>query len=235
MLLMGSWLKRREVWVPTLRGWLALLVISAAIAGLSISQVHDFLAQQRPAPKAELLVVEGWLTEEALDEAAEIFLTGSYSMLVTTGGPIEAWARLYGHETFADRAADYLVQHGLPASKVHAVSAPASARNRTFLAAVMLREWLEDGDIKYESIDVLSSGVHARRSRWMFQAALGPEVKVGVRAAAPTSYDAQVWWRSSDGAKTVLGEAISLAWTACCFRRPEPGSSKELRDPMETR
>jgi hypothetical protein len=44
-------------------------------------------------------------------------------------------------------------------------------------------------------------------------------------AATPRTYDLEHWWRTSQGTKTVLGEALSLAWTACCFWPPAPGAA----------
>jgi uncharacterized SAM-binding protein YcdF (DUF218 family) len=147
---------------------------------------------------------------------------------VTTGGPIERWSGLIGFSNYAELSADYLTRQGVPPDQVVAVPAPASAQDRTFLSAVKLREWLQDAGRRYDAIDVLSSGTHARRSRRLFQQALGPEMNVGVLSVEPSGYDPQAWWRSSAGVKTVLGETISMAWTVCCFHPPEPGSHDEL-------
>jgi hypothetical protein len=49
-----------------------------------------------------------------------------------------------------------------------------------------------------------------------------------VLATRPSGYDAQHWWRSSEGVKTTVGEALSLTWTTCCFW-PGPRGSHEER------
>jgi len=61
----------------------------------------------------------------------------------------------------------------------------------------------------------------------MFRAAFGPGVEVGVIAARPSFHDPQRWWKTSLGTKLVLGESISLVWTACCFWPPPAGSHEE--------
>jgi hypothetical protein len=50
--------------------------------------LHPFLAMNVPVD-AQILVVEGWLPNYALKAAAAEFNKGNYSVLVTTGGPIE--------------------------------------------------------------------------------------------------------------------------------------------------
>jgi hypothetical protein len=107
------------------------------------------------------------------------------------------------------------------------VPAPASAQDRTFLSAVVLREWARREGVTLDAIDLFTAGVHARRSRMMFAQALGPTVTVGVLAAPARYYDPERWWASSNGAKTVIGEGLGLLWTVCCFRAPAPGSHAE--------
>ena len=221
-------LRRREILLPTLLGWVLLAVVLGAAVLVAMHRVHGFLAINQPVPGAELLVVEGWIPEQELDQAVAAFDRGGYALLVATGGPIERWSGLMGFSSYAEFSADYLTRQGVPPARVVAVPAPASAQDRTFLSAVKLREWLQAEGHRHDAIDVLSSGTHARRSRRLFQQALGPDMNVGVLSVEPSGYDPRAWWRSSAGVKTVLGETISMAWTVCCFHPPEPGSHDEL-------
>jgi hypothetical protein len=173
---------------------------------------------------APVLVVEGWLDPEGLDQALAAFSKGGYKRAVTTGGPIAQWPGVRGHATFAERAATYLKAQGL--SSVTAVPAPASAQDRTFLSAVMVREWARASGEKVQALDVLSQGAHARRSRLLYRLAFGPEVQVGVLAARDEP-DLSEWWRTATGARAILDQAIALAWTKLFFRPPAPGSHEE--------
>lgn len=74
----------------------------------------------------------------------------------------------------------------------------------------------------------MSAGTHARRTRMVYRAAFGPEAAIGILAAAPSDYDGERWWQTSAGAKSVLAEALSVIWTACCFHPPPPGSHEEM-------
>lgn len=223
---------RRQVWLPTVWGWLLLLGSAVVLLVALAFGVTDFLTVREPARGADghgarTLVVEGWLEAADLDQAIAAFASGHYDRVLTTGGPIDAWDGAPLWHSFAERAADYLKAHGLRGVAVIAVPAPASAQNRTFLSAVMVREWARHAGIALGAIDLYSAGVHARRSRLLYRLAFGPAVEVGVLAAAPRGYDMQRWWTSSAATKTVLGEALSWLWTECCFWPPAPGSHEE--------
>jgi hypothetical protein len=49
--------------------------------------VDNWLSEQSPVD-AEILVVEGWVSGDALDAAEKEFSEGNYSYLITTGGPL---------------------------------------------------------------------------------------------------------------------------------------------------
>jgi hypothetical protein len=226
--------RRRQVWVPTLWGWLALLGFTGlAVVTLALS-AYRFLAASEPArgphgSGAQTLVVEGWLDAAELAQVAAAVRRGRYERVLTTGGPIDPWSDVGGWQTFAVRAASHLQTRGLTSVPVIAVPAPASTQNRTYLSAVMVRDWARQSGVTLGAIDLFSSGAHARRSRLLYRLALGDAVEVGVLAAEPAQFDAVRWWTSSSGVKSTLGEALSLTWTKCCFWPPAPGSHEERR------
>jgi hypothetical protein len=217
-----SLFRRRTIWWPTAWGWAVLLVVVALLAFLGLRHAASLLAVDAPARGADglgarLLVVEGWLDANALDQAVARARSGRYERVLTAGGPLDGWIETPRFATFAERSADYLQRHGLP---VTAVPSPASQRERSFASAVAVRDWLAAAGRGGEAVDVFSAGVHARRSREIYRLAFGSDVEVGILAARPTGYEIDNWWTTSAGAKSVLDEAVSLAWTACCFWPP---------------
>jgi len=218
--------RRRQVLLPTWWGLLLLCTLGSAVLVFALARVHDFLTPQAPCG-ADLLVVEGWIEPEGLDQAVELVRAGRYARVVTAGGPIVGWADRFGFASFADLARDYLVGRGLPAGQVLAAPAPASAQKRTFLSAVEVRDRLQAEGLQVDAIDVFSSGCHARRTWLLYRMAFGPGVRVGILAARPEGYDPSAWWRSSDGAKAVLQELLSLAWTELFFWPGPRGSVDE--------
>jgi hypothetical protein len=212
-------LRRREVWLPTLWGWLALLLVGAVAALSGARSIHPFLALSQPVG-ARILVVEGWMEPEGLDQAIAMFRARGYERILTTGGPVVFLTAPPIQTTYADLAADYLKQHGIAPFQVTAVPTPKTAENHTFLSAVAVREWAKRSAVKLDALDVYSVGTHARRSRLLYEIAFGTGVKVGVYAARSSDYDAGAWWRTTVGLRDVLTQAAGLLWVRCCFHPP---------------
>ena len=226
--------RRREVWLPTLWGWLLLLLLAgAAVVVLGLS-APGLLALDAPArgpdgTGARTLIVEGWLNDTELAQAVAAFKRGRYERVITSGGPIEPWIDVGNWGNFALRAAAYLRAHGVNEVPVIAVPAPDTKKDRSYLNALTVRECAQREGLALTAVDVYSVGVHARRSRAIYRMALGDGVEVGTLAARPGDYDDERWWASSTGAKTTLNEVVSLAWTQCCFWPSPPEPAAKLR------
>ncbi len=224
--------RRRSVWLPTLTGALLILVVLVSAVVLWGRWIGGHLAASDPArgqdgAGAQLLVVEGWLSESELAAAVAAFRGGRYQRVVASGGPFEDWPEGRAFSSYAERAADYLRRHGLAEVGVVAVPAPASAQDRSYLSAVVVRDWAAAAGLRVDAVDVFSSGAHARRTRMVYRMAFGPGIEVGIVATRPSWYDPEHWWTTSAGAKTVIGEALSVAWTHCCFWPAVRGSFSE--------
>ena len=217
---------RREMLVPTRAGWLVLLALGAASSFAFVRGLYPLLAPNAPVGHG-LLVVEGWAGASAFDDAAARFRRGGYSQIVTTGGPIEPDEPFASHGTWAEHAAIELRERGIPDASMQIVSAPASARDRTFLSAVMVRDWIAARGESVASLDVISLGPHGRRSRVLYRSAFGDDVAIGIVSAPSSEYDPPHWWRTSEGTKSVITEATGLAWTLCCFHPGVRGSHEE--------
>ncbi len=200
---------RRECWVLTTQGWLfGLSCFLVLLIGLGAT-VRPWLAVQAPI-QAEVLVVEGWLTDKGLEAAIAEFKRGHYQKLLTTGGPVAQGFYLAEYKTYADLSAATLVKLGLNPDQLAAVPAPYVTRNRTYTSAMAVRHWLETTGQSFRRINLYSYDVHARRSWIIFQKALAPQIQVGVLALPPEDYDGDRWWISSAGTKTIFFELI--AW-----------------------
>jgi len=217
----------RQIWMPTILGWFFILVIASAVSVCLVRNIYSFLAQNEPVG-SRVLVIEGWLAPEELDQAIQTIKRGNYERVVTTGGPILGWPELSIHSNYANLAADYLVKHGIPRNQITVVPTPASAQERTFLSAVVLRDSANRLGISLSAIDLFSSGAHSRRSRLLFQMAFGQKVPIGIFAARPGDYDPEAWWRSSSGVESIVFQSIALLWVKCFFWPGPPGSQQEL-------
>ena len=144
---------RRLVRLPTVWGWLLLLVSMVAASWAAASRVYPFLAVTELAPGARTLVVEGWIDAAELEDVAPFLRGHRYERVLVTGGPVLAWADTQVLVSSAERAAVYLRRHGVDAPPVIAVPAPASAQDRTFLSAVMVREWAAREHVALDAFD----------------------------------------------------------------------------------
>jgi hypothetical protein len=223
--------RRREVLLPTGAGWLLLLAVALALTlmagrGLPALLTVDAPAHGSDGRGAPTLVVEGWLDARDLDHALAAMRGARYQRVLTTGGPIEAWNDAPGWNSYAERAAEYLAARAPAGLPIVAVPAPPTAHDRTYHSALQVAAWVRAAGVEAGAIDLYTAGIHARRSRSVYRLALDPSIEVGVRAA-PNPPFVRHWWTSSRGAKAVIGEALSLTWTACCFWPERPASPAE--------
>ena len=210
-------LRRREFLVPTMRGWLLILLISVSLVLLTIREAYPFLAVTSPVSGGDL-VVEGWVSDGAFDKAILEFKRNPYRKLYVTGGPIEQGASLLGYTTYAEFGAAVLRSKGLSPDSVQAVPAAHVDRDRTYASAMALKDWQREHGVTPGSYHIMSVGPHARRTRLLFEEALGEGVVVGITAIDDPSYDSKRWWKSSAGVRTVLGEAIAYIYARLLFR-----------------
>jgi hypothetical protein len=202
---------RQEMWVLTLQGWLVTLGAVAALILFLVTRIYSFLALNSPI-KADVLVVEGWMPDYAIKSAISEFERGGYQKLITTGSPIIHGYYIAQYKNFAEVSAATLIALGLEPDKVLAVPVPEVARNRTLASAIALRQWIADSNLNIESINLYSLDVHARRSWLILKQVLSPDIKVGVIAAEPISYDPKKWWSYSSGVRTVISETIAYIY-----------------------
>jgi len=209
-------LRRRECLVPSWRGWLSLLLVVAVLSTIAVLRIHPFLAVTRPVTGGAL-VVEGWVTDGVLEEARTEFQRHHYEKLYVTGGPLEWGAPLSEYKTYAQRGAAVLVKLGLSTNDVQAVPAPLVRQDRTYTSAVALKTWLRAHDLKPARLQLVSEGLHARRSWLLFEKAFGKEVTVGVISVPAEGYDPKLWWRSSLGVRGVISEALAYGYARVLF------------------
>jgi hypothetical protein len=214
-------LRRRELVLPTWRGWL-IIVTALLVCGYgAVRGIHAFLSVNDPKPGGAL-VVEGWAADYALAEAAAEFKRNHYDKLYVTGGPIENGAPLSEFNTYAELAAAVLLKHGLSTNEVQPIPAPPVAKDRTYTSAVALREWFKGHGVWPATVNLMTEGAHARRSRLMFEKALGPSVAIGVLNVPSQGYDPRHWWRSSQGVRVELGESFAYFYARFLFHPSRP-------------
>jgi hypothetical protein len=201
------------------RKWVLLGIISAVLIFVVMS-VHDFLAVSNPAGEG-VLVVEAWIPAQTLAESVRVFNSRHYSYFVIVGGPIQGvGTNSYRPTTYVDLAAERLKKLGFDTKKLVKISVPGvSVGRRTLTSATAVERWLSSSEIAVCCVDVVTVGVHARKSWILFRHALGAGYRVGIIAGAPTSYNRTFWFFSTRGTWNVVrnlaGYVYSKFWILC--------------------
>ncbi len=204
----------RRIPVPSLKGLIVILVLSVVTWPFLCSGIYTFFSTTRPLGEG-MLVVEGWVPDYAIQYALETYRRGAYSRIVTTGVPIEAGQFLSEYGTTAEVARATLLKLGAPAEQLSAAPVQGHiVRDRTMASAVALDDWIKRSGPLPRTIDIVTVGPHARRTRMLFQRVLGDSIAVGVIAVPETSYGPDTWWQTSAGVKDVVGEVLGYVYAA---------------------
>lgn len=124
-------------------------------------------------------------------------------------------------KTFAERGANKLRRLGVPNDSVQPVPCWEGQNDRTYHSALALKKWFQESNVHPKSIDVVSQGPHARRTRLLFQHAFGKDVRVGIIGTRDADYDPLHWWRSSEGVRDVISEWIAYLYARFLFSPPQ--------------
>jgi len=210
-------LARKERWRLSWRGWLIFILAGLLIAVSLLLNIQPFLAKTQRV-NASVLVVEGWVHEYAIRAAAKEFMANSYHKIYTTGGPVPGnGGYVNDFNTSASVGAELLKKNGMPDGLIQMVPSHVAGRDRTYSSAIALRDWFREHGMTVGSINVLTEGVHARRTQFLFQRALGSGIAVGIISVPDPDYDAKHWWRSSEGVREVLDESIAYLYARIIF------------------
>lgn len=195
---------------------MGLLLLAAGGAWLGL---YPFLARQAPVA-SDLLVVEGWMTDDLLVQAAGWAESNGVKKIIATGGPLELGSYLSDWNTYADMTKARMEKLGL-GKKFELAAAPAGKvrRGRTRASARALKAAL---GMKRGAFNLASEGPHARRSWRVFQREFGGGVAVGSVALTPGAYGARDWWSCSEGVRSMVGETVAYL----CDWLPDPPAGR---------
>lgn len=202
--------RKKEVWMPTRQGLILLLLLIGGLLYGAVQNLYPFLAQNHPVPNAEMIIIEGWLADDELKEAAKAIRPGQ--IVVTAGGPITVGQEILNYESYAEMTTARLIDFGIPPQNIITCPAPDTQRDRTYVSAKVARRKLEEAGSFGKSADLYTDGAHARRSYLLFRSVFGKDYPLGVIAIAPSNYSQKYWYHSSDGVKSVLTEFIALIY-----------------------
>jgi hypothetical protein len=212
MILIKEHTGRRLTWSGR---FLVLLLVMGLLIGLGAT-LYPFLAPSAK-PHHGLMVVEGWIHDFALDEAVAIYRAGDYTKLICTGVPVEVGSYIQDYKSYPEMTAARLRKLGVDPAEIVLAIAEDSRRDRTYAAAVALREAIMAYSIEGTDLHLVTTGPHGRRSRMLFQKALGNDYTIGVTCIEEYAYDQGDWYMCSAGVRDVVGEFIAFTYAKFFF------------------
>ena len=213
-------IKRSTIWRPTLWAWLWLALLAGAAGIGGFRWIYPFLAVTDRV-NAKVLVVEGWLPDiTPIDAVVREFNEGHYELMIVTGGPTPKRELLGEFGTYAELTKAIMEKRGIDPNAIVAVPSLGVKRDRTYTSALALGQWMQAHRPSILAFNLVTLGAHGRRSRLLFQKAMGGGVRVGVISIGEQRFEAGQWWTSSSGMREVLGEAIAYAYARLGFMPP---------------
>jgi len=213
-------LVRKECWRLSARGWFAAIAIVIGFLTGVMYRIHPFLAFTHRV-NSEILVIDSMTSDYPFKMSLEEFRAGHYARLLTTGGLVKGGVDLDDNDTYAHMAAQRLPKLGAEKGTFEAVPAAPVRRDRTYASAVAVSNWLSMRSPQVKSINVISVGPHARRTRLLYEKALGSKIAVGVIAIQSPEYDPTHWWQYSEGVKEVISEGAAYLYARFLFQPAE--------------
>jgi hypothetical protein len=201
----------------TIWGWLLLLVIILAPVILLFSNLYSILAPV-DREEAKILVLEGFISDYVLNDALKEFRSNRYDLLITTGTPFEYGEMLAPYRNTANAAGMMLLKLGMDSTRLVIVGTDEIRNDRTYNSAIALKRWLRKNRPGTNAINLMTMSVHGARSRYLFQAAMGDTIRVGIISLPNFYYGPQTWWRSTKGFRETMNEAIGYFYTRFFFR-----------------
>ena len=201
---------------PTVWAYLALLLIIMIAGYYWFTHVYRFLTIKEEVP-AKTMVIEGWVRDYVLDEAMQYYKSHHFENMIVTGIPV-TFRRLYAnYDNTAELAEAYLKGHGFEDTIYKAVVPSGVIIDRTFNTAIATKLLFEQNPGWEKNLLIYSEGVHARRTKRMFDLVFDKNYRLGIIAAKEKVFDEAHFWRTSKGFRTVSNEFVAWIWTRLFF------------------
>lgn len=214
---------------PTIMGKLLIFFVLIIIIFFIFKGLNKFLSITEPV-QSKVLAVEGFLPDYTLKDLMIEFYQGDYEIMIIIGKPIGQGNYIIGYMTSADLMKTSLMKMGMDTSKIINISIPETVfRDRTYNTGLLLWDWLQKNKYETKTVNVFTLGCHARRSLLLFEQALGSDYEVGIIAGNDKNYDRKKWWKSSEGFRTVLNEALAYFYAKFLFNPDKEIALSDLK------
>lgn len=208
---------KRERWGLTGLGWLVVIIFFAVGIWLTGRNIVPFLSKEETIA-ARVMVLEGYVPDYAFGEIIRIFEEDHYELLIATGTVYDQGFYISGINSSAELIGKSLKNIGFDTTKMAIVPASSDIyRDRTFYTGQAVKTYLQKYHPEVNSINLVSVGVHARRSHYLYKLAVGNDIEVGNIVIPDRKFDEKYWYKSSVGFRTVIFETIGYLYIKMIF------------------
>jgi uncharacterized protein len=213
----------------TILGKLLVFIIIIIPMTFFFRGLNDYLSEN-DSIQSKLLAVEGFLPDYTLKDMLTEFYEGGYEKMIIIGKPIGQGYYLSGYQTSSDLMKSTLIEMGLDSSLMISISIPETVfRDRTYSTGLLLWDWMNENHYDIKRVNLYTLGSHSRRSRLLFEKALGDDYEFGIIAGKDLSYNHDKWWKSSKGFRTVLNETLAYVYARFLFYPDRDQALKDLK------
>ena len=208
--------KKKECTVLTWQGKIIIISAFTGIALFIFLKFPIFLSNNNPV-NGKYLVLDGIMPDYSIQQAIEIFNNQNYTTVIATGSKLESGYFISEKKTMAELTYATFIALGFDSANVIVIPEGDILKDRTYTSELSLKKYFDKHQISSADVDVLALGCHARRSRILFQLALGENYNVGIIAVPDNSFNINKWWKTSKGVRTVVGETIAYIYAKIFF------------------
>lgn len=167
------------------------------------------MAEDETASVEAVFVLGGSSYDRGL-EAVEVMNQGFTSQAVCTGGNVPSILAAIDTVMYeADCTKQFMQSRGIPAERIAALTTSTSTKEES---EEILAYCKSHG---LSSIMVISSRLHLRRVRWVFEEMFAKEgITVNFHGAPSQQFDEALWWKSEGGLIMVNNEYVKLFYYA---------------------
>jgi hypothetical protein len=208
---------KRERWGLTGWGWLVVLILLTVWIWLTARNIVPFLSKEETIA-ARVMVLEGYVPDYTYDEIMRIFNEEHYELLIATGTSYDQGFYISGISSAAELIGNSLKNLGFDTTRMAIVPATSDIyRDRTYHTATAVKTYLRKYHPDVKSINLVSVGVHSRRSLCLYKLAIGSEIEVGNIVITDRKFNAKAWYKTSFGFRVVLFETIGYLYIQWFF------------------
>ena len=212
---------KRESWKLTWYGRLLLALLFLAISWFTAVGIYPFLAITQKVP-ANVLVIDGWMQANNLKRALAEFRSGEYERLLFIQPVLDGEDQNEPGRYCRRWVLTWLLQQGVTNSQLATLHPQIAMKDRTYHSALAVKAWLKEQGLTGQPINVITQGLHARRSRLLYEKVFGDSYKLGIIGLTNQDYDPAHWWRTSAGVREVVGESIAYLYVRFLFSPTMP-------------